>query len=193
VRRCWRHFHLGVHLMVQAPGCVLTPLCNQPSRDTAATVGNKEAAQRLVPTQDRRCLKTSSQTGMHPIGLASGRGVTSISAGHGAGCGLAGLEPAASSLSAITRSPLCNPAFSQVACDRRGRSNALLHLRLTSARTRRDDHWQGMPTSSRPQGDGAAGGRGSPIERVTETVVRLRARPGLCGRPVWWPARPVQR
>jgi hypothetical protein len=34
--------------------------------------------------------------------------------------GLAGLEPAASSLSAIGGSPLCNPAFSQVAADRRG-------------------------------------------------------------------------
>jgi transposase len=40
--------------------------------------------------------------------------------------GLAGLEPAASSLSAITRLPLCNPAFSQVVGDRQGRSNAFL-------------------------------------------------------------------
>jgi hypothetical protein len=34
--------------------------------------------------------------------------------------GLPGLEPGTSSLSAITRLPLCNPAFSQVAHDRRG-------------------------------------------------------------------------
>jgi hypothetical protein len=34
--------------------------------------------------------------------------------------GLAGLEPAASSLSAIVGSPLCNPAFLQVAADRQG-------------------------------------------------------------------------
>jgi hypothetical protein len=39
--------------------------------------------------------------------------------------GLPGLEPGTSSLSAIEGSPLCNPAFSQVAADRRGRSNAL--------------------------------------------------------------------
>src|SRR4029453_18426833 len=43
--------------------------------------------------------------------------------------GLAGLEPPASSLSAIGGSPLCDPASSQVAGDRKGRSNALLHLR----------------------------------------------------------------
>jgi hypothetical protein len=40
--------------------------------------------------------------------------------------GLPGLEPGTSSLSAITRLPLCNPAFSQVVRDRQGRSNALL-------------------------------------------------------------------
>jgi hypothetical protein len=39
--------------------------------------------------------------------------------------GLAGLEPAPSSLSAITRLPLCNAAFLQVMRDRQGRSNAL--------------------------------------------------------------------
>jgi hypothetical protein len=39
--------------------------------------------------------------------------------------GLGGLEPPTSSLSAITRSPPCNPAFSQVARDRKGRSKAL--------------------------------------------------------------------
>jgi hypothetical protein len=39
--------------------------------------------------------------------------------------GLAGLEPAPSSLSAITRLPLCNPAFLQVMRDRKGRSNVL--------------------------------------------------------------------
>jgi hypothetical protein len=38
--------------------------------------------------------------------------------------GLPGLEPGTSSLSAIEGSPLCGPAFSQVAADRRGRSNA---------------------------------------------------------------------
>src|SRR4029453_7470266 len=39
--------------------------------------------------------------------------------------GLGGLEPPTSSLSAIGGSPLCNPAFSQVVRDRKGRSNAL--------------------------------------------------------------------
>ena len=40
--------------------------------------------------------------------------------------GLGGLEPPTSSLSAIPRLPPCNPAFSQVARDRQGRSNAFL-------------------------------------------------------------------
>jgi hypothetical protein len=39
--------------------------------------------------------------------------------------GLPGLEPGTSSLSAITRLPLCNPTFLQVARDRQRRSNAL--------------------------------------------------------------------
>jgi hypothetical protein len=43
----------------------------------------------------------------------------------GWGVGLPGLEPGTSSLSAIERLPLCNPAFSQVVRDRRGPSNAL--------------------------------------------------------------------
>jgi hypothetical protein len=43
--------------------------------------------------------------------------------------GLPGLEPGTSSLSAITRLPLCNPAFLQVVLDRRGRSNALSDAR----------------------------------------------------------------
>jgi hypothetical protein len=39
--------------------------------------------------------------------------------------GLGGVEPPTSSLSAITRSPLCNPAFLQVVGDRKRQSNAL--------------------------------------------------------------------
>jgi hypothetical protein len=40
--------------------------------------------------------------------------------------GLAGLEPAASSLSGIEGSALCGPAFSQVAAERQGRRDAFL-------------------------------------------------------------------
>jgi hypothetical protein len=40
--------------------------------------------------------------------------------------GLAGLEPAASSLSAIEGSALCGPVFSQVTAERQGRSYAFL-------------------------------------------------------------------
>jgi hypothetical protein len=64
--------------------------------------------------------------------------------------GLAGLEPAASSLSAIKGSALCRPAFSQVAGDRRGRSNAFLQSRVERA--------------------------ASPCARV-ESMVRVRASP----------------
>jgi hypothetical protein len=55
-----------------------------------------------------------------------------VSAGHGLVVGLPGLEPGTSSLSAITRLPLCNPAFLQVVRDRQGRSNALLQPARTS-------------------------------------------------------------
>src|SRR4029450_12961901 len=95
--------------------------------------------------------------------------------------GLGGLEPPASSLSAIMGLPLCNPAFLQVARDRQGRSNALLHLRPGPA------HGRGAMTTGKvcPQlvaGKvmGLPGGRGSPIECVTVTVVRPRARPEPC-------------
>ena len=60
--------------------------------------------------------------------------------------GLGGLEPPTSSLSAIEGSPLCNPAFSQVAADRRGRSNALFErvaegwLRSARRFSRRGSH-----------------------------------------------------
>ena len=49
---------------------------------------------------------------------------TSVSAVQPSAVGLAGLEPAASSLSAIGGLPLCNPAFLQVKRVRKGRSNA---------------------------------------------------------------------
>jgi hypothetical protein len=72
-----------------------------------------ERPQDLIPKRD-------------PLGWAgTANAVASVSPGQGPVVGLAGLEPAASSLSAIEGSPLCNPAFSQVACDRRGSSNAL--------------------------------------------------------------------
>src|SRR4029453_8947078 len=50
--------------------------------------------------------------------------------------GLAGLEPAASSLSAIGGLPLCNPAFLQVAADRQGRSNAVLATSFEAVQAR---------------------------------------------------------
>jgi hypothetical protein len=72
--------------------------------------------------------------------------------------GLGGLEPPASSLSAITRSPLCRSAFSQVVRDRRGLSNALLRSRpaqRTDRPPRPRDKLEDQPR--RRQGDGAAG------------------------------------
>ena len=44
--------------------------------------------------------------------------------------GLGGVEPPTLSLSAIGGSPLCNPAFSQVATNRQGRSNAFLAISI---------------------------------------------------------------
>jgi hypothetical protein len=65
-------------------------------------------------TADQRCIQ--------PVESGS---KTSVSAGQWAYGGLRGLEPPASSLSAIMCLPLCNPAFLQVTRDRKGRSNAL--------------------------------------------------------------------
>jgi hypothetical protein len=88
--------------------------------------------------------------------------------------GLGGLEPPTSSLSAIEGSPLCNPAFSQVAADRQGRSNALLPTGSTS--TRKDCRGRGNVRGPirRWQGDGLPGGRGSPIERGDPGFGQLR-------------------
>ena len=51
---------------------------------------------------------------MHTIGLATGSGATSVSLVTGRFVGLAGLEPAASSLSEIDGPALCYPAFALV-------------------------------------------------------------------------------
>jgi hypothetical protein len=51
---------------------------------------------------------------------------TSVYPGQSDVVGLAGLEPAASSLSGIEGSALCGAAFSQVACERQGRRDAFL-------------------------------------------------------------------
>jgi hypothetical protein len=70
--------------------------------------------------------------------------------------GLAGLEPAASSLSGIEGSPLCGAAFSQVAADRQGRSNAFLQPRPTGARTHCHAAGKIGDQPRRRQGDGTA-------------------------------------
>jgi hypothetical protein len=57
--------------------------------------------------------------------------------------GLAGLEPAASSLSGIEGSALCGPAFPQVAGDRRGRRDAFYQPAPVSAQTQRPGRRQG--------------------------------------------------
>ena len=51
---------------------------------------------------------------MHTIGLATGSGATSVSLVTGRFVGLAGLEPAASSLSEMDGRALCYPAFALV-------------------------------------------------------------------------------
>ena len=108
--------------------------------------------------------------------------------------GLAGLEPGTSSLSAIEGSALCGPAFSQVARDRKGRSNAFLATSfeavqaswaILSPRLRAD--------SSRPRccperasngGPAATGSRQPPGEpapgRRSSTVVA-----GRVGASIW--------
>jgi hypothetical protein len=68
----------------------------------------------VVPTQDRKYPKTSSQTGPPDWTGTRTRSNQRFRWPWADFVGLAGLEPAASSLSPIRGSPLCNPAFSQV-------------------------------------------------------------------------------
>jgi hypothetical protein len=105
--------------------------------------------------------------------------------------GLPGLEPGTSSLSAIGGLALCDPASSQVMRDRRGSSNALYVPARPAQGLGRRSCGQAREQIRRRQGDGLPGGRGSPIECVTVTVVRSRARPEPCGSRAWRPAGPA--
>src|SRR5215212_6244182 len=101
-------------------GWVLAPLCNPRSEAHSRYWTAKTLLRGVVPTQDRSALKTSSPKRQAHRGWhlkAKRPAFPLVAAGL---VGLAGLEPAASSLSAITRLPLCNPAFLQVVPDRRG-------------------------------------------------------------------------
>src|SRR5215218_4368210 len=79
--------------------------------------------------------------------------------------GLGGLEPPTSFLSAIEGSPLCGPAFPQVALDRQGPSNAFYvpaqpaHGQDAAAAGRVGDQLVAGKVMGLP------GGRGSPIKR----------------------------
>jgi hypothetical protein len=80
---------------------------------------------RAVRTQnERRTRRLRCRPAIYPSRLNPGTEIA-FPLVRGRTVGLGGLEPPTSSLSAITRSPPCNPAFSQVARDRKGRSNAL--------------------------------------------------------------------
>jgi hypothetical protein len=62
----------------------------------------------------------------------------------------------------------------------------------TSARTRSDDHSQGMPATRRRQGDGAAGWARQPHRAWTLSVVRSPARFGPGGWYAWRPIQPAK-
>jgi hypothetical protein len=103
------------------------------------------------------------------------RPAESVPAGQPRAVGLAGLEPAASSLSAIFSSAPCGPECSQVISERQGRSYPLLVRARTGARRRC------YPTArklcERPvagKAMGLPGGRGSPIERGDPGFGQLR-------------------
>jgi hypothetical protein len=77
--------------------------------------------------------------------------------------GLAGLEPAASSLSGIEGSALCGPPFSQVAHDRKGRRDAFLATSVSAGQGRRDERQRqadGRPAKQYEQGDHADRSKG---------------------------------
>ena len=79
-----------------------------------------------VPTQEGIALKISSLTGHSQLGWRLEAERPAFALLTSPFVGLAGLEPAASSLSGIEGSALCGPAFPQVARERQGRRNAFL-------------------------------------------------------------------
>jgi hypothetical protein len=108
--------------------------------------------------------------------------------------GLGGLEPPPSSLSAITRLPLCNPAFLQVAGDRQGRSDAFL---ATSFQAVQAGHSIGSPAGGSFASRGCrpvrspAGQRRGPGEAAAgqQSSTRRCATVSACGRCASVPAR----
>jgi hypothetical protein len=110
-----------------------------------------------------RCRRTAA------IGYDSGLAFPQVSPGV---VGLAGLEPAPSSLSAIEGSPLCNPAFLQVARIRNRRSNALFE-RAAEGRSR-------LAREVRPQGS---------RHSHSHAVLALKV-PLTCTKPL--PDQPIQ-
>jgi hypothetical protein len=87
--------------MTQAQGCVLIPLCNHHSGHRNDVGTTKRLLRGVVPTQDRSALKTSSRTGCIRLGWQLAAERPAFRLVRGRFVGLAGLEPAASSLSGI--------------------------------------------------------------------------------------------
>ena len=171
---------------VKSQGCVVTPLCNRWSEAHPPQWEGKEAAQRRCSDSQRGgALKTSSPTRGHPIGLARQSEATSVCPGQ---------RPVLWAWLDLNQRPHPYQVSRAKRCadQRFPRSRATVRgqgMRLTARRIRAHTRCRGHR-----QGDGAAGWARQP-HRVCRACdcVRLRARPGLCGWCVWWPARPAQR
>ena len=88
-----------MELIVQAQGRVLIPLCSRPSEATHDSETVEMLLRRAVPTQEGIALKTSSLTGYSQLGWRLEAERPAFALLRSQFVGLAGLEPAASSLS----------------------------------------------------------------------------------------------
>ena len=93
--------------------------------------------------------------------------------GQGGAVGLAGLEPAASSLSGIEGSALCGAAFPQVARDRQGRRDAFLATSFQAVQAKPGCSMASSGSRIRASIDRVSAGQGRRDERQRQADVAL--------------------
>jgi hypothetical protein len=106
-------------------GWVLTPPCDRRPEAYRRQMDRKEAAQTRYSDSGEEAPSRPHPKPDPPDWAGTANAVISVSAGHGRFVGLAGLEPAASSLSEIDSQAPCSRASAQVASIREGRRDGV--------------------------------------------------------------------